>query len=46
MKIISKHAFDDAQYMAMMAVEKVSSRIQPESYWDAAMACLKEAYGK
>lgn len=46
MKIISKSAFEEAQYMAVMAVEKLSSRIHPTGYWDAAMACLKEAYGK
>lgn len=46
MKIISKSAFEEAQYMAVMAVEKLSSRVNPTGYWDAAMACLKEAYGK
>lgn len=46
MKIISKTAFEEAQYMAQMAVDKLSSRIQPAGYWSAAMACLKEAYGK
>lgn len=46
MKIIDKKAFSEAQFMASMAVNKSSSRIQPESYWEAAMACLKEAYAK
>ena len=44
MKIIDKKAFTEAQFMASMAVNKSSSRVQPESYWEAAMACLKEAY--
>lgn len=46
MKIIYKKAFTEAQFMASMAVNKSSSRVQPESYWEAAMACLKEAYAK
>jgi len=46
MKIIDSKAFEECQFMARMAVSKLSSRVQPESYWEAAIACLKEAYGK
>ena len=46
MKIIDKKAFGEAQIMCRMAVERASRVIQPASYWEAAMACLKEAYAK
>jgi hypothetical protein len=46
MKITNKFMFDEAQYMAILAVYCKTLSVTPESYWDAAMLALKEAYGK
>lgn len=43
MTIHDKHAFEDAQIMARLAVYSVGI-VAPESFWFAAMQALKAAY--
>ena len=43
MKITDKHAFEDAQIMARLALHSTGP-VAPESYWWAAMQALKAAY--
>lgn len=43
MTIHDKHAFEDAQIMARLAVNSVGI-VAPESFWFAAMQALKAAY--
>jgi hypothetical protein len=41
---INKSALREAQYLAYLAAALKQGRVQPESYWDAAMDVLREAY--
>lgn len=41
---INKSAFKEAQYLAELATSRRSGRVHSESYWEAAMAVLREAY--
>lgn len=41
--IKDKHAFEDAQIMARLAVLR-AGLVEPESFWFAAMQALKTAY--
>lgn len=43
MTIHDKHAFEDAQIMARLAVLR-AGYVAPESFWYAAMQALKAAY--
>lgn len=42
---IEARAFEEAQYMAQMAMRGGNRVITPVMYWDAGMLALKEAYG-
>ncbi|HDZ8161815.1 TPA: hypothetical protein RUT42_003500 [Escherichia coli] len=44
MKITDTEAFKDAQLMARIAVNNLSSNIQADAFWAAAMQALKAAY--
>ena len=44
MKITDTEAFEDAQLMARIAVNNLSSNIPADSFWFAAMQTLKAAY--
>ena len=43
---IEKKAFEEAQYLAGLAIYGKLTRISPANYWFAAMLCLREAYRK
>ncbi|AUX83728.1 hypothetical protein QCF77_gp12 [Escherichia phage vB_EcoS-Ro145c2YLVW] len=44
MKITDIEAFKDAQLMARIAVNNLSSNIPADAFWAAAMRVLKAAY--
>lgn len=44
MKITDIEAFEDAQLMARIAVNNLSSNIPADAFWFAAMQTLKAAY--
>ncbi len=44
MKITDIEAFEDAQLMARIAVNNLSSNIPADAFWVAAMQALKAAY--
>ena len=44
MKITDIEAFEDAQLMARIAVNNLSSNIPADAFWAAAMQTLKAAY--
>jgi hypothetical protein len=43
---IEKRAFEEAQYLAGLAIYGKLTRMSPKDYWFAAMLSLREAYGK
>lgn len=44
MRITDIEAFEDAQMMARIAVDNLSSNIPADAFWAAAMRALKAAY--
>lgn len=45
MKVIKK-SFEEAQYMASIAVSGGTARINRKAWWEAGMLALREAYRK
>jgi len=44
-EIIDQKAFEEACYMASLAFSRTTTRVSPESYWEAGNLALREAYG-